>query len=62
MVLAGVLYLCGSAKVLYKNEEMKSKQLEMAEETKAKIQEEGLYHVTTKEAAQAIMESGFLFQ
>lgn len=60
MVLAGVLYLGFSAKILYENEKKKSKQLEMAEETKAKIQEEGLYHVTTKEAAQAIMESGFL--
>lgn len=60
MFWAGVLYAGVAAKTLYTNEKRKSLQLEMSDKVKAKIQEEGLYHVTTREAAEAIMESGFL--
>ena len=60
MVLAGILYGGFAAKVLYTNEKQKSKLIEMTDEVKSKIQEEGIYHVTTKEAAQAIMETGYL--
>ena len=60
MVLAGVLYAGIAAKTLYTNEKRKSLQLELSDKIKAKIQDEGLYHVTTREAAEAIIESGFL--
>lgn len=60
MFFAGVLYAGLSAHMLYKNEKRKSELVEMTDDVKAKIEEEGLYHVTTKEAAQAIMKSGYL--
>lgn len=58
-MIAGILYagILGSA---IRTEYLKSQQMELSEEVKAKIQEEGLYHVTSKEAAMKIMESGFL--
>lgn len=58
-MIAGVLYagLIGTA---IRTEYLKSKQMELSEEVKNKIQQEGLYHITSKESAMKIMESGFL--
>lgn len=58
-MLAGILYagLLGTA---IRTEYLKSQQMELSEEVKTKIQEEGLFHVTSKESAMKIMESGFL--
>ena len=58
-MLAGILYagLLGTA---IRTEYLKSQQMELSDEVKTKIQEEGLFHVTTKESAMKIMESGFL--
>ena len=58
-MLAGVLF-AGAVGSVVKNEYVKSQQLELSEEVKTKIQEEGLYHVTSKDAAMKIMESGYL--
>ena len=58
-MLAGVLF-AGAEGSVVKNEYVKSQQLELSEEVKTKIQEEGLYHVTSKDAAMKIMESGYL--
>ena len=52
----GVELLVGAIRT----EILKSKQLDLTDEVKDKIQREGLYHVTTKESAEKIMESGFL--
>ena len=59
MLFAGILY-SGLVGTVVKSEYTKSKQLELSDEVKSKIQEEGVYHVTTKEAAMKIMESGYL--
>ena len=58
-MLAGILYagLLGTA---IRTEYLKSQQMELSDEVKTKIQEEGLFHVTTKESAMKIMESGYL--
>ena len=45
--------------VLKKVEELKSVQTDLTEQMKQKILDEGLYHITTKEKAQAIVDSGF---
>ncbi len=58
-MIAGILY-AGVLGAGLKTEYLKSQQMELSEEVKSKIQEEGLYHVTSKESAMKIMESGFL--
>ena len=58
-MIAGILY-AGILGAGLKTEYLKSQQMELSEEVKSKIQEEGLYHITSKESAMKIMESGFL--
>lgn len=43
-----------------KTEILKSKQVDLTDKVRDKIQKEGLYHITTKESAEKIIESGFL--
>lgn len=45
---------------LVRTELLKSKQLDLSEQVKSKITEEGLYHITTKEAAEQIVKSGYI--
>lgn len=63
-MLAAILYggtiYAGGIGAVIKSEYVKSKQLELSDQVKAKIQDEGLYHITSKEAAMKIMESGYL--
>ena len=58
-MIAEILY-AGLIGTVVKTEYLKSQQMELSEEVKTKIQEEGLYHVTSREAAIKIIESGFL--
>lgn len=44
----------------FRTEKFRSKQLDLREEVKNKILEEGLYHITSKEAAEKIVESGYI--
>ena len=43
-----------------RTETLRSKQLDLREEVKNKILEEGIYHITSKEAAEKIVESGYI--
>lgn len=43
-----------------KTEILKSKQLELTDDVKKKINEEGIYHITSKESAEKIMNSGYI--
>lgn len=43
-----------------KTEYLKSKQLDLTEKVKEKILQEGLYHITSKENAEKIIESGYM--
>ena len=59
-MLAAILYggtiYAGGIGAVIKSEYVKSKQLELSDQVKAKIQDEGLYHITSKEAAMKIIE------
>lgn len=43
-----------------RTEILKSKHLDLSEEAKSKIAEEGIYHITSKEAAEQIVKSGYI--
>lgn len=43
-----------------RTEILKSKQLDLTQEIKDKIEQEGLYHITSKEAAEQIVKSGYI--
>ncbi len=43
-----------------RTEYLKSQQMELSDGVRKKIEEEGLYHITTKESAEKIVESGYL--
>lgn len=46
--------------VISKTERLKAKQLELSEAVRATIEKDGLFHITTKENAEKIIESGYL--
>lgn len=55
-IASGVALLFGSVRTEY----LKSQQMELSDEVRKKIEEEGIYHITTKECAEKIVESGYL--
>ena len=54
MIGEGIIIALSTFGVI-KTEYLKSKQLDLSEETKKKIFEEGIYHITTKESAEKIV-------
>ena len=52
--------MVGLLSAAIRTEYLKSQQMELSDEVRNVIEQEGLYHITTKEAAEKIMESGYL--
>ena len=60
MALDSVLIWSVAIVGFYKAEMLRSKHLDLLEETKNKIAEEGVWHLTSKQRAEQIVESGYI--